>query len=127
MLRFITYLTLVFITNLSAFAQSGGSKDGPKLLNKVEFYTVLQKQIPAGWKLAVRGDIYVVYYENVYTVTAADYENIPKESEGKEEAWVKKNGHPLPYEVKISFEDCYIEYTTPTVGIKSQRSRLRVG
>ncbi|MBP6664152.1 MAG: hypothetical protein KA168_02550 [Chitinophagales bacterium] len=127
MLRFIIYLTLVFITNISAFAQSGGSKDGPKLLNKVEFYTVLQKQIPPGWKLAVRGDIYVVYYENVYTVTAADYEKIPKESEGKEEAWVKKNGHSLPYEIKISFEDCYIEYTTPTVGIKSQSTLDQIG
>ena len=127
MFRFITYLILAFITTIAVSAQSGGSKDGTKILNKVEFYTILQKQIPLGWKLAVRGDIYVVYYENVYTITAADYENIPKENEGKEEAWIKKNGHPLPYEIKISFEDCYIEYTTPTVGTQSQTTLNQMG
>lgn len=95
------------------FAQSGGKQDGAKLLNKVEFYTALQKEIPMGWKLAVRGDIYVVYYDNAYTMTDADYEKMPKENEGKEEAWVRKNVHPLPYEIIISFEDCYTEYVAP--------------
>lgn len=116
----------VYLSPLSA--QNSSKQDGSKLLNKVAFYTALQKEIPMGWKLAVRGDIYVVYYDNTYIMTDADYGKMPKENEGKEETWIRKNGHSLSYEIIISFEDCYTEYATPTiVGISSQTTLDAVG
>lgn len=76
----------------------------PKVMYKGEFYAALQKQMPIGWKLVSRGDLYVAYFDNTYTISPSQHEQMPKEDLGKEEAWIKKHGYPLPYEIILTFE-----------------------
>lgn len=108
-------------------------------MHHLELFKAVEKRLPGGWKIHLReekkGQIYfVILRDEAYFVrTEVPYEGEPHE----EEAWAKKNGQKLAYELHLYLEPFPYEtylLTRPQQNINNEpktttttQSELKVG
>ncbi|HNI44234.1 MAG TPA: hypothetical protein PK230_06035 [Chitinophagales bacterium] len=111
-MKYIIIIASFFFSLHNTIAQNDKPKedDGSRLLYPGGLYVELQKITPRNWVVVGRGGNYVIYAKDMPIVmTQTEYESIPKEDAGKEEAWAKKKLYPKPYEILIQLTPYPIE------------------
>lgn len=111
-MKYIFIVACLFLLFHNGMAQNDKPKDddGSRLLYPGGLYVELQKVVPRNWVVVGREGNYVIYARDMpIVVTQEEYEAIPKEEAGKEEAWIKKKLQPKPYEILIRLTPYSIE------------------
>lgn len=118
-MRYLLLLTIAcFLGNINtALAQNTANTTTPTantstsssngdVIDKYDLFKIIQRKLPATWLIAQREDkpgqmYFVISRSNSYLVrNEIPYSGDPTQ----EDAWAKKNGNELPYEIHLLFE-----------------------